>query len=119
MKKITSTIFLFGFLASANMLSAQKMTQEKMKSIHSNDVATFKKQFAPGDYNKCFTIGNESYSPLGFSALSGKTTIVKFLLDNKADINKKCQNETPLELAETSKSKETAKLLIERGASRD
>lgn len=120
MKKITFTIFLFGILASANMLSAQKMmTQEKMKSIHSNDVATFKKQFAPGDYNKCFTIGNESYSPLGFSALSGKTTIVKFLLDSKADINKKCQNETPLELAETSKSKETAKLLIERGATRD
>ncbi|REC47017.1 ankyrin repeat domain-containing protein [Chryseobacterium pennipullorum] len=119
MKKITSTIFLFGILASANMLSAQKLTQEKMKAIYSNDVATFKKQFAPGDYNKCFTLGNELYTPLGFSALSGKNTIITYLLDNKVDINKKCQNITPLELAEEGKTPKTIQLLIERGAKRD
>lgn len=119
MKKIISTIFLFGILASANMLSAQKMTQDKMKSIHSDDIATFKKQFAPGDYNKCFMVGNESFSPLGFSALAGKNTIIAFLLDNKANVNKKCQNQTPLELADTGKNPETIKLLIARGGNRN
>ncbi|AZA78160.1 ankyrin repeat domain-containing protein [Chryseobacterium sp. G0186] len=119
MKKIISTLFLFGMLVSANMLSAQKMTQNKMKAIHSDDISTFKKQFIPGDYNKCFTIGNESFSPLGFSALSGKNTIVAFLLDNKVNVNKKCQNQTPLELAEEGKNTETAKLLLARGATRN
>nr|WP_315025928.1 ankyrin repeat domain-containing protein [uncultured Chryseobacterium sp.] len=119
MKKITSTIFLFGILASTGMLSAQKLTQEKMKAIDTDNIATFKKHFAPGDYNKCFSLGYESFTPLAFSALSGKKTIVNFLLDNKANINKKCQTETALQIAETAKRVEIAQLLIERGATRD
>ncbi|NIF03855.1 ankyrin repeat domain-containing protein [Chryseobacterium sp. Tr-659] len=119
MKKIISTTFLLGMLLSAGTFSAQKLTQEKMKAIYSDDVATFKKQFIQGDYNKCFVLGANSYSPLGFSVLSGKNNIVNFLLDNKANINKKCQNRSPLEIAESTKRDETAKLLIERGAKRD
>ncbi|WP_300686572.1 ankyrin repeat domain-containing protein [Chryseobacterium sp.] len=119
MKKIISTTFLFGALLCANMFSAQKMTQEKMKAIYTDDITQFKKQFTPGDYNKCFTIGNESFTPLGFSTLSTKKTIVKFLLDSKVNINKKCQNQTPLEIAESSKNVEIAQYLIERGAKRD
>ncbi|AZA80882.1 hypothetical protein C1637_11265 [Chryseobacterium lactis] len=115
MKKITSTIFLFGILASANMLSAQKLTQEKMKAIYTDDIATFKKHFAPGDYNKCFTLGTEQFSPLGFSVLGGKTKIINFLLDNKANINKKCTG-TPLQIAKDAKRVEVAQLLTERGA---
>lgn len=119
MKKIISTLFLFGMLASANMMSAQKMTQDKMKAIHTDDISVFKKQFTPGDYNKCFMIGKESFSPLGFSALSGKNIIIAFLLDNKANVNKKCQNQTPLELAEQGKNPETIKLLLARGGNKD
>ena len=119
MKKIISTLFLFGMLLSAGMLSAQQLTQTKMKAINSDNVATFKKQFAPGDYNKCFTIGNESYSPLGFSSLYGSKNIIKYLLDAKVDINKKCSNKTPLDLAEMGKGEETAKYLIQRGAVRN
>ena len=119
MKKITSPIFLFGILASTNMLSAQIMTQEKMKAIHTDDVAIFKKHFAPGDYNKCFAVGSASYSPLGFSASAGKNNIIKFLLDNKAQINKKCQNMTPFEIAESGKNQKTKDLLLSRGGNRD
>ncbi|PWN69924.1 ankyrin repeat domain-containing protein [Chryseobacterium phosphatilyticum] len=115
MKKITSTIFLFGILAFANMLSAQKMTQEKMKAIYSDDISIFKKHFAPADYNKCFTLGYEQFSPLGFSVLSGKTKIINFLLSNKANINKKC-TATPLQIANDAKRVEIAQLLTERGA---
>ncbi|PKF74639.1 ankyrin repeat domain-containing protein [Chryseobacterium sp. PMSZPI] len=119
MKKIISITFLFGMLLLTNMLSAQQLSQEKMKAINSDDVSTFKKQFTPGDYNKCFTIGNESYSPLGFSALYGSHNIIKFLLDNKADINKKCSNKSPLQLSQLRKGDETAQLLIQRGAVRN
>ncbi|CAH0227918.1 ankyrin repeat domain-containing protein [Chryseobacterium sp. WG14] len=116
MKKIISTLFLFGISLSAGMLSAQQLSQAKMRAINSDNIAAFKKQFAPGDYNKCFTIGQEAYSPLGFSSLYGSRTLVKFLLDNKVNINKKCKDKTPLELAEIGKTEETAKLLIEHGA---
>ncbi|GEJ47009.1 hypothetical protein CRS_36170 [Chryseobacterium sp. ON_d1] len=107
-------------LLTAGMLSAQELTQEKMKAIYSDDVATFKKQFTPGDYNKCFTIGNQSYSPLGFSITSDRRNIIRFLLDNKANVNKKCQNRTPLEVADDTKgSEEVKKILIERGGNRN
>ncbi|GAE65515.1 ankyrin repeat domain-containing protein [Chryseobacterium indologenes] len=119
MKKIISTIFLFGILASANMLSAQKLTQEKLKAIATDNIATFKKHFAPGDYNKCFSLGYESFTPLAYSALNGKKTIVNFLLNSKVDINKKCQTDTALKIAEDSKRVEIAQLLIEKGAKRD
>ncbi|MET3035215.1 ankyrin repeat domain-containing protein [Chryseobacterium sp. NRRL B-14859] len=119
MKKIISITFLFGLFLFANMLSAQQLTQAKMKAINSDNVAAFKKQFAPGDYSKCFTIGQESYSPLGFSSLYGSRNIINFLLDNKVDINKKCKDKTPLQLAEMGKGMETAKLLIQRGAVRN
>ncbi|MCJ7933485.1 MAG: ankyrin repeat domain-containing protein [Chryseobacterium sp.] len=116
MKKIISTTFLFGMLLSAGMFSAQQLSQAKMKAINSDNVAAFKKQFAPGDYNKCFTIGQEAYTPLGFSALYGSNTIVKFLLDSKVNVNKKCKEKTPLELAEIGKREETAQLLTQHGA---
>ncbi|CAM2871990.1 hypothetical protein DRF59_11640 [Chryseobacterium flavum] len=119
MKKIISTTFLFGMLLSAGMFSAQQLSQAKMKAINSDNITTFKKQFAPGDYNKCFTIGQESYTPLGFSALYGSNTIIKFLLNSKVNINKKCKDKTPLELAETGKREETAQLLIQHGATRN
>ncbi len=120
MKKIISTIFLFGMVLSGTMLSAQEMTQEKMKAIYSDDIATFKKHFAPGDYNKCFLVGDILYSPLSFSVMSDRKNILKFLLDNKANVNKKCQNKTPLEVAdETKGSEEVKKILIAKGGNRD
>ncbi|WP_223601476.1 hypothetical protein [Chryseobacterium sp. GVT01B] len=120
MKKIISTTFLFGMLLSGGMFSAQKMTQEKMKAIYSDDVATFKKQFAPGDYNKCFLVGNIAYSPLGFSVMSDRKNIINFLLDNKANVNKKCQNKTPLEVADDTKgTEEIKKILTEKGGNRN
>jgi hypothetical protein len=120
MKKIISTTFLFGMLLSGSMLSAQKMTQEKMKAIYSDDVTTFKKQFAPGDYNKCFLVGDILYSPLGFSVMSDRKNIINFLLDSKANVNKKCQNKTPLEVAdETKGSEEVKRILIAKGGNRD
>ncbi|MFZ4931832.1 hypothetical protein [Chryseobacterium sp. Mn2064] len=120
MKKIISTTFLFGALLCANMFSAQTMTQEKMKAIYTDDVTAFKKQFAPGDYNKCFLVGNVLYSPLGFSVMSDRKNIINFLLNNKASVNKKCQNKTPLEVAdETKGSEEIKKILIAKGGNRD
>lgn len=119
MKKIISTIFLFGILVSANTLSAQKMTQQRMKAINTDDVTIFKKHFTPADYNKCLVIEVKSYSPLGFAVTAGKKNIITFLLNNKADMNKTCDGMTPLEIAESGKDESIKQLLLERSGKRN
>lgn len=119
MKKIISTFFVLGISLAANMLSAQELSTPQMKAIYTDNIDVFKKQFAKADYNKCFVLKTDAFSPLGFSAMYGKNEIVKYLLDNKADINKPCNEKTPLDLAELGERKETAKLLLEKGAVRN
>lgn len=116
MKKIISTTFLIAISVSANMLSAQTLSKVQMQAIQSDNVTTFKKQFLKGDYNKCFGLKEDYFSPLGFSALYGKNNIIKFLLDSKVDVNKECGGKTPIALAELGKKEETKQLLIQRGA---
>lgn len=118
MKKIISTAFLLVISASANMLSAQTQTLSKtqMQAIQSDNVASFKKNFSKADYNKCFPLKDETFSALGFSSLYGRNNIVKFLLDNQADVNKECNGKTPLALAKLGKKEQTVQLLIQQGA---
>lgn len=119
MKKIISTFFVLGISLAANRLSAQELSTPQMKAIYTDNIDVFKKQFAKADYNKCFVLKTDAFSPLGFSAMYGKNEIVKYLLDNKVDINKPCNEKTPLDLAELGERKETAKLLLEKGAVRN
>ncbi|MBL1219328.1 ankyrin repeat domain-containing protein [Chryseobacterium sp. L7] len=116
MKKIISTAFLLVISVSANMLSAQSLSKSQMQAIQSDDVAVFKKNFSKADYNKCFPLKNETFSALGFSSLYGRNNIVKFLLDNQADVNKECNGKTPLSLAKLGNKEQTAQLLIQKGA---
>ncbi len=116
MKKIISTTFLLVISVSANMLSAQSLSKKQMQAIQSDDVATFKKNFSKADYNKCFPLKNETFSALGFSSLYGRNNIIKFLLDNQADVNKECNGKTPLALAKLGNKEQTQQLLIQKGA---
>ncbi|MDP9961310.1 ankyrin repeat domain-containing protein [Chryseobacterium lathyri] len=116
MKKIISTAFLLVISVSANMLSAQSFSKKQMQAIQSDDVASFKKNFSKADYNKCFPLKDETFSALGFSSLYGRNNIVKFLLDNQADINKECNGKTPLALAKLGNKEQTVQLLIQKGA---
>ncbi|PIF47632.1 ankyrin repeat protein [Chryseobacterium sp. 52] len=119
MKKIISTAFLLIISVSANMFSAQSLSKKQMQAIQSDNVVTFKKNFAKGDYNKCFDLKDETFSALGFSSLYGRNKIITFLLDNKADINKACNGKTPLALAEAGNKEETIQLLLQKGAVRN
>ncbi|MBB4807576.1 ankyrin repeat protein [Chryseobacterium defluvii] len=118
MKKIISTTLIFGISIFANMLFAQQMTKEQRKAIQSDNIAEFKKQFAAADYNKCFEVKTDSYSPLAYSSMFGKKSIVEFLISNKADINKNCGSQTPLALAEKFGRNDVAKLLTKKGAAK-
>jgi ankyrin repeat protein len=116
MKKIISTAFLLVISVSANMISAQSLSKTQMQAIQSDNVTSFKKNFAKADYNKCFALKDETFSALGFSSLYGKNNIVKFLLDNQADVNKECNGKTPIALAKLGKKEQTVQLLIQKGA---
>ncbi|MGC5743255.1 ankyrin repeat domain-containing protein [Chryseobacterium sp. NFX27] len=116
MKKIISTAFLLVISGSASMLSAQTLSKKQMQAIQSDNIASFKKNFSKSDYNKCFPLKDETFSALGFSSLYGRNNIVKFLLDNQADINKECNGKTPLALAKLGNKEQTVQLLIQKGA---
>lgn len=116
MKKIISTAFLLVISVSANMLSAQMLSKAQMQAIQSDNVASFKKNFQKADYEKCLPLKDETFSALGFSSLYGRNNIVKFLLENKVDVNKECNGKSPLALAKLGKKEETVQLLIQKGA---
>lgn len=116
MKKIISTFLIFGISLFTSMLSAQQLTKEQRVAIQSDDITAFQKQFAKEDYNKCFQVKTESYSPLSYSVLNGKKNLVNFLISQKADVNKSCGNLTPLAVAEQYQRADLAKLLAKKGA---
>ncbi|WP_121459867.1 ankyrin repeat domain-containing protein [Chryseobacterium defluvii] len=116
MKKIIFTFLIFGVSVFTSMMSAQQLTKEQRKAIQTDNVAVFKKQFAKEDYNKCFQVKTDSYSPLSYSVLNDKKNIVNFLIDQKADVNKNCGNLTPLAVAEQYQRADIAKLLTKKGA---
>ncbi|WP_157859467.1 ankyrin repeat domain-containing protein [Chryseobacterium angstadtii] len=116
MKKIISTTFLLAISVTFNMLSAQELSKKQMQAIQSDDIALFKKSFVKGDYNKCFALKDETFSALGFSSLYGRNNIVKFLLDNQAEVNKACSGKTALAWAKLGNKEQTAQLLIQKGA---
>lgn len=118
MKKIISTAFLLIISVSANMVSAQMqaLSKTQMQAIQSDNVTTFKKSFAKADYNKCLALKDDAFTALGFSSLYGRNNIVKFLLDNQADVNKECNGKTALSLAQLGKKEQTEQLLIQKGA---
>lgn len=116
MKKIISTVFILTISATAGMLSAQSLSSAQMQAIQSDNVTSFKKNFSKADYNKCFALKDEMFSALGFSSLYGRNNIIKYLLENKADVNKECNSKTPLSWAKLGNKEETAQLLIQKGA---
>ncbi|ROH96724.1 ankyrin repeat domain-containing protein [Chryseobacterium daecheongense] len=116
MKKIIFTFLIFGISVFTSMLSAQQLTKEQRKAIQTDNIAVFKKQFAKDDYNKCFQVKTESFSPLAYSVMNDKKNIVNFLIDQKVDVNKNCGNMTPLAVAEQYQRTDLAKLLTKKGA---
>jgi ankyrin repeat protein len=116
MKKIISTILVFGIAVATNMLSAQEMTKEQGQAFQTDNIETFKKFFPKEDYNKCFAVKKDSYTLLAYSVLYERKNILNYLISNKVDVNKACNNQTPLSIAEMYDKANMKKILIEKGA---
>jgi len=119
MKKIISTTFIFlGFLF-ANLVSAQEISKQQMAIFQTDNVDSFKATFPKDDYNKCFTIKENSYSLLSLSIKHDKKNILDYLLTNEVDLNKACGNQTPLMVAARYGKSDFAKLLLKKGANKN
>ncbi|KAL2424678.1 hypothetical protein ABEF91_001090 [Exophiala dermatitidis] len=86
------------------------------RACNNNDLATVKIKLAerPEDLNQADNAGN---TPLQIAALEGFTDIVKFLLENKCEVNtRNIDKETPLIDAVENGHVEVVRLLLQHGA---
>ncbi|RNA63584.1 hypothetical protein D1631_17510 [Chryseobacterium nematophagum] len=116
MKKMISTILVFGMISLTNMLSAQQMTKDQRRAFQTDNIETFKKYFSTEDYDKCFSVKTDSYSLLAYSIFYDKKNIFNHLIENQVDVNKKCGTLTPLKIAQNNNRTEMVKALVKKGA---
>ncbi|ANF51140.1 ankyrin repeat domain-containing protein [Chryseobacterium glaciei] len=118
MKKIISTLLVFGISIFANLLFAQQISREQKVAFQTDNIETLKKSFAKEDYNKCFGAKETSYNLLSFSVKHDKKNVFNYLLSNNVDVNKACDNQTPLMIAAKYGRADLAKALLKKGATK-
>lgn len=116
MKKIIISTLLFGISVFAGALSAQKISKDQMRVFQTDDVEAFKKIFNKDDFNKCLAVKENSYDLLSFSIKYERKNLFNFLLNNTTDINRICNNQSPLMVAARYGKAEMAKSLVHAGA---
>lgn len=119
MKKIISTTLVFGIFLLTSFLFGQEMSKEQRKAFQTDNIDVFKAAFSKADYNKCFGIKEESYTLLSFSVKHDRKNIFNYLLANNADVNKACNNQTPLMIAGMYGNANMAKTLLKKGADKN
>lgn len=119
MKKIITTTLLFGLSIFANGLFAQEMSADQLKTFQTDNVENVQKVFKADDFTKCFQVKGKSYDLFSLSIKLDKKNLFNYFLDNKADVNKSCNDMTPLMYAAISGQMDTAKLLLKHGAQKD
>jgi len=119
MKKIISTSLVFGFCIFTNFLLAQQISKKQINAFQSDNVESFKATFPKEEYNKCIAVKESSYNLLAYSIKYEKNNIFNYLLNNGADVNKECDNQTPLMVAARYGKAEMGKVLLKKGANKN
>lgn len=105
----------FSFAAKAQ----ENLNEGQLKALKTDDIALFKEHFSPEQYNHCFTIKDGLYSPLLASIKMDKKNIFNFLMQQKLDLDKICDDKSPLMYAAKYGKLAFAKDLIAHGAKID
>ncbi|WP_292008345.1 ankyrin repeat domain-containing protein, partial [Chryseobacterium sp.] len=71
------------------------------------------------DYNKCFSIKENSYNLLAYSVKYERKNVFNYLLNNNADVNQICDNQSPLMVAGRYGKTDMAKTLLKKGANKN
>jgi len=118
MKKIISATLFMAISMFANSLFAQEISKDQLKTFQTDNLQEFKKVFNADDYNKCFTVKENAYDLLALSVKYERKNIFGFLLNNTTDINRTCNNQSPLMVAARYGKAEMAQSLLKKGASK-
>lgn len=118
MKKIISATLFMAISMFANGLFAQEISKNQMKIFQTDNLQEFKKVFKKEDFNKCFSIKENSYDLLALSVKHERKNIFNFLLSNTTDINRMCNNQSPLMVAARYGKADMAQSLLKKGANK-
>ncbi|CAD7809181.1 hypothetical protein CHRY9390_01955 [Chryseobacterium aquaeductus] len=119
MKKIISATLLIAISIFGNGLLAQEMSGNQMRIFQTDNLQEFKKVFKKEDFNKCFAIKENSYDLLAFSVKYERKNIFNFLLSNTTDVNRICNNQSPLMVAARYGKADLAQSLLKKGADKN
>lgn len=118
MKKIISATLFMAISMFANGLFAQEISKNQMKIFQTDNLLDFKKVFKTNDFNKCFAIKENSYDLLALSVKYERKNIFNYLLSNTTDINRMCNNQSPLMVAARYGKADMAQSLLKKGANK-
>ncbi|MBL7880242.1 MAG: ankyrin repeat domain-containing protein [Chryseobacterium gambrini] len=118
MKKIISATLFMAISMFANGLFAQEISKNQMKIFQTDNLLDFKKVFKTDDFNKCFAIKENSYDLLALSVKYERKNIFNYLLSNTTDINRMCNNQSPLMVAARYGKADMAQSLLKKGANK-
>ncbi|MCY0970314.1 ankyrin repeat domain-containing protein [Chryseobacterium wangxinyae] len=119
MKKIISATLFLAMSIFANGLFAQQVSKDQMKIFQTDNLQDFKKVFKKDDFNKCFAIKENSYDLLALSVKYERKNIFNFLLSNTTDVNRICNNQSPLMVAARYGKADMAQSLLKKGADKN
>lgn len=115
--KNLTVVLLLLFVCKIN---AQELSSSQINAIKSDDTELFKQEFAKENYNQCFDIKESSYNILAIAIKMDMLKIFSYLLNNdEVDINKICDNKTPLMFAAKYGKEHLVKELIDKGADKN
>lgn len=118
MKKIISATLFMAISMFADGLFAQEISKNQMKIFQTDNLLDFKKVFKTDDFNKCFAIKENSYDLLALSVKYERKNIFNYLLSNITDINRMCNNQSPLMVAARYGKADMAQSLLKKGANK-
>ncbi len=118
MKKIISATLFMAISMFANGLFAQEISKNQMKIFQTDNLLDFKKVFKTDDFNKCFAIKENSYDLLALSVKYERKNIFNYLLNTTTDINRMCNNQSPLMVAARYGKADMAQSLLKKGANK-
>lgn len=116
----TLNIFII-LLLSVTMANAQNLSNDLKKAFKTDDVVLFKNVIKQDkiDRDSCLLLEEKQYSLFALSIKTGSVKILQELISTKADVNKICDDKSPLMYAAKYGEIEAAKALIKAGAKVD
>lgn len=119
MKKIISATLLIAISIFGDGLLAQEISGNQMRIFQTDNLQEFKKVFKKEDFNKCFAIKENAYDLLALSVKYERKNIFNFLLSSTTDVNRICNNQSPLMVAARYGKADLAQSLLKKGADKN